>query len=456
MSQRTAVAVLCVLLVIAGCAAPSQEPPESLDATPEPADVLRIHIASEYPQLQTEALGAAVIEVWEQLVPDGITLEQTTSPAAADLQIRFTGAIDSCGGTAAANDVYCLNDTQGTITIETRNQTQLPSITAAALGAYLDVDATAMRTQIDAVEALGYDDPWLGPGPVTVGVDAVDGRDYTPLVRDALSYWENASAAHAWYSVDFVIDNDAASPDVQVTFVNTILRCDLEGDGPVIGCADIIEPVDAPVEQARVEIALGYTNASMRETLRHEFGHIHGIDHGEAPMPLMAAVIADATRIPATDAVDRSLGWEDADLQLYVAYDSFVHQRPKIEAQTRHAIDYWEWYTRTSEKTPVNITEVDSAAEADIVVRGGALPCSTLTAGSCTTWGGSDPDRDGSFETFADQEVYIRGIPADKVGWHIGANLIYTLGGARTVQDAPEPFLRANHNQRRTWFEYYR
>jgi len=84
------------------------------------------------------------------------------------------------------------------------------------------------------------------------------------------------------------------------------------------------------------------------------------------------------------------------------------------------------------------------------------LPCSTLTTGSCTTWGGFDPDRDGSFETFADQEVYIRGIPADKVGWHIGASLIYTLGGARTVQDAPEPFLRANHNQRRTWFEYYR
>jgi hypothetical protein len=123
--------VLCVLLVIAGCAAPSQEPPESVDATTGSADVIHIHIASEYPQLQTEALGTAVIKVWEQLVTDTVTLEQAGSPDAADVQIRFTGAIDACGGTVAANDVYCLNHTQGTITIEARNQTQLPTITAS-------------------------------------------------------------------------------------------------------------------------------------------------------------------------------------------------------------------------------------------------------------------------------------------------------------------------------------
>ena len=131
MSQRTAVAVLCVLLVIAGCAAPSQEPPESVDATTGSANVIHIHIASEYPQLQTEALGTAVIKVWEQLVTDTVTLEQAGSADAADVQIRFTGAIDACGGTVAANDVYCLNHTQGTITIEARNQTQLPTITAS-------------------------------------------------------------------------------------------------------------------------------------------------------------------------------------------------------------------------------------------------------------------------------------------------------------------------------------
>jgi hypothetical protein len=451
-----AVTALCVILVIAGCSASNQQTSTSTEASPASADILRIHISSEYERLETEQLGAAAIDHWEWLVPDGISIEQTTSEDAADVRVRYTEAIDFCGGTTAENGVYCLRDTQKSITIEARNRTRLPGITAAAVGAYLDIDTPAMRSHIDSVSRLEYDDPWLGPGSVTVGVDAVDGRNYTPLVRDALSYWEDASEADAWYSVDFQIDNDAVHPDIQVTFVNNVQRCENEGEGYVLGCADLLEPQYAPVGQARVEIALGYTNASMRDTLRHEFGHLHGIDHGEEPMPLMAAFNADAERLPATDAVDRALGWETAALQLYVEYDSFDQQRSGIESQARHAAEYWEWFTRTRDRTAVNITLVESDSEADIVIRGGELPCTTLTAGSCTTWNGTDTDGDEKLESFSRQQIHIREIPAEKVGWHIGSNLMYTLGGARTVQDGPEPFIRASAHERRTWFERYR
>ena len=173
-------------------------------------------------------------------------------------------------------------------------------------------------------------------------------------------------------------------------------------------------------------------------------------------MPLMAAFDADAERLPATDAVDRALGWETEALQPYVDYYSFDQQRSDIESQARHAPEYWEWFTRTRDRTAVNITLVESDSKADMVIRRGELPCATLTAGSCPTWNGTDTNADEKLESCSRQQINIREISAEKVGWDNGSNPIYTLGGARTVQHGPEPFIRASDHERRTLFERFR
>lgn len=132
-----------------------------------------------------------------------MSIEQTISEDAADVRVRFTDASHFCGGTTAEDGVYCLRDPEKSITIEARNRARSSGAAASAVGPYILTETPARRSITDTVSRLEYGYPRNGPGSVTVGVDVVDGRNYKPHVHVALSFWDDASGAHAWYSEDF-------------------------------------------------------------------------------------------------------------------------------------------------------------------------------------------------------------------------------------------------------------
>lgn len=75
--------------------------------------------------------------------------------------------------------------------------------------------------------------------------------------------------------------------------------------------------------------------------MKHEFGHVLGIEHGEEPMPLMNESGA-ATYLSKPNATNRSLAWENSTLSVYVDLGNVSSQdKTAIQNQIGHALSYY-------------------------------------------------------------------------------------------------------------------
>ena len=133
-----------------------------------------------------------------------------------------------------------------------------------------------------------------------------------------------------------------------------------------IGCAPLIEQTDT-VYTERLQIETGYTNASTRATLKHEFGHIFGLEHGETPLAIMNATgIANLTAQP--NASMRAILWENDSLKVHINTSSFdTIDSTEIDEQVKPTVDH---FSNARGKVPANLSikELDSPHDADIVV----------------------------------------------------------------------------------------
>lgn len=228
-------------------------------------------------------------------------LRLTGDAASADVVVHYQPTIARCAGTTTDREAgffHCsptvtANETvdgQVDVTVTSRytNQTTTDLTVNALAGLYGVTDPDQPRS-VDAPRLL---DPFPRTDTVTVGITYVagDDRTITPLVRDAVEYWEATDDRYGDYQTDWVVDPDAERPDVEVLLVDTIVAC---GFGPrheyYIGCTNLLSTATSANTPVQVEIATGYTNDSTRRTITHEFGHLYGREHGEEPMPLMSA-----------------------------------------------------------------------------------------------------------------------------------------------------------------------
>ncbi|MFB6300060.1 MAG: matrixin family metalloprotease [Halobacteriales archaeon] len=136
--------------------------------------------------------------------------------------------------------------------------------------------------------------PW-GTEELIVAIDrtTTNQSNVSRLVADALEYWNTAGNEYATYPVKFTLRPAAANPDIVVRFKPDI---DCTRARWELGCAPIIEPGSSIDHPALVRIDAEYTKATTRRVLKHEFGHIVGIRHGEAPTELMRPQYAATTR----------------------------------------------------------------------------------------------------------------------------------------------------------------
>lgn len=272
-------------------------------------------------------------------------------------------------------------------------------------------------------------------------------REFAPLVREALAYWEANAERYAGYPIDYELRPAAAEPDVLVTVVEAV---DCGDEDHVAGCADVIEKpgqFDPPVS---VRVADGFTDESTVAVLTHEFGHTLGLDHGDAPQSVMAAE-GELTTLPRPDATARAMPWADPELAVYVDVSALPpDERDAARRQIDAALGYYADGAAGTVPDNVTFVRTDNRSAAEVtVVAAESLACQP-DGGSCGSLSGSDPDRDGALETHARLEISFADLDTDAVAWHVGRWLGRGFGFDEAADYPPPLWENTTYTERRS------
>lgn len=281
---------------------------------------------------------------------------------------------------------------------------------------------------------------------VVVENGAGDDRDVTPMVRQALDYWEANAERYAGYPVEYEIRPDAASPDLRVVYTNSITDCGSEEH--TAGCSPVIRgarQIDRPVS---VRVQSGFSDRSTVEVLKHELGHTLGLRHGDEPREVMQAK-SKLTTLPLTNATDRALPWDDPTLTYHVDYGSVPpSERDETRRQIEAALGYFADGAEGTVPENVSFERTDDRAAADVTIRfDDSAPC-TQGSGSCGGLQGLDPDGDGAMERYTKLEITIVDLDTDAVGWHVGSWLARGFG--LSADERPPPLRSDDPDDRRS------
>jgi len=283
------------------------------------------------------------------------------------------------------------------------------------------------------------ENPW-GAETVTVAIAAPepadDVSDFETAVARAVDYWNDNGHEYGDYAVEFELDPDAVDPDVVVRFTSTV-RCN--GEVGYLGCAPVLDRGSTVDRPTTVLVNSEHDAATIGRTVKHEFGHLLGIAHGEEPMPLMEAETAGRTTVD-VDTLDRANPWRENVIEVYVATGGMSDRRAAaVREQVGHALSYYDAGAEGTVPENVTFRLSDSRSDAEVVVLFQEDPLCREGPGSCAEVSGVDVDRDGGVEYYSGSTIVLSVVAVDAVGWHVG----YWLGeamGASSRDDLPPAF----------------
>ncbi|UPV73601.1 hypothetical protein M0R89_13765 [Halorussus limi] len=301
------------------------------------------------------------------------------------------------------------------------------------------------------------ENPW-GEQNVTVAVwnTVNQSRNVKPLVNQTLTYWNGNGSQYAEYNVTFVPTTNVYEADITVRLVAGISECGGGDTNSTVGCAPVLDAWETPTDSVEVRVVAGYSNESTRRILKHEFGHVVGLEHGEEPMPTMQA-IAEHTYLSQADIADRAVPWRNSTLSVYVDVSALPgHDREDARTQIRHALDYYESGAEGSVPSNVSFVTTSNRSAADVRISFADDPFDCggerVREGSCGLSWVYDTDTDGAPEYFADYEIKLRDLNVDAIGWHVGYWLADAMG--LSGDELPEPFVDSGDGERQSdWWE---
>jgi hypothetical protein len=294
------------------------------------------------------------------------------------------------------------------------------------------------------------ENPW-GSETVTVAIAAPepddDVSDFRPAVAEAVDYWNDNDRRYGEYAVEFELDADALDPDVVVRFTSTV-RC--KGEVGYLGCAPVLDRMSTVDRPTTVLVNSEYDAATVGRAVKHEFGHLLGVRHGEEPMPLMEADTAGRATVD-VDTLNRANPWREDVIEVYVATGGMSDRRAAaVREQVDHALAYYDAGAEGTVPENVSFRLADSRSDAEVVVLFQKDPLCREGPGSCAEVNGVDVDRDGGVEYYSGSTIVLTEVSTDAVGWHVG----YWLGeamGASSRDELP-PAFRSGADRTGDWW----
>lgn len=290
--------------------------------------------------------------------------------------------------------------------------------------------------------------PW-GKETLTVSVDQPSDswRNITPLVAETIAYWEPRDEDYGSYQIDFDLRPNASEPDVRVRYVEDITECGSPNRDGGAGFAPVITNATPPEPPETICVRQGYTDDSTHHILKHEFGHLLGIGHGQPPEQLMSTDY-EYVQIPRPGSAVRSMAPTGESVTIYADRSEIFARRDYVaQRQLEHVIEYFERKPGLVGESTLNITMAADEEQADVVLTfPSQSPCNNDLSGSCAVL---ETGVDGTSRLRA----HITTTHEDTYGWHAGFWLAIALGAA-THEELPAPFRNATIDDRHSnWWE---
>lgn len=346
----------------------------------------------------------------------GTTLPQGAAPPTdAPATTTASTATTSSTTTAAATGTT----TAGPTATTTAPTTTAPPTTSTETG------TTTAPTTTTAAPSTATDNPW-GKPRVVVAVENEAGNAHLRYdqFRAALDYWEANAPRYAGYHVRFVLDPDAADPDVTIQYVERIDQCgDTPSTGTTLGCAPLYRSGHVR-DHTVVQIRENDDDVQLVATTKHEFGHVLGIGHGEEPMPLMAE----------DDLYLHASPWNRSAVRYYLDLgDGPGVDQSTIEAQVDPAFRFFEGGADGTLRSPPTFVRVQNRSAANVVVEVHAGP----RPGDAFEGSVIESRYEGSIEgqLYARYTVAMYDLDIEAMGWHVA----YQLAGVLVEDDGAYP-----------------